>query len=386
MGIYSEYLDRKLNAKQLEAERKKYLKKISQLRKGNDILSYVANINIGHQKASIIYEDILAIRDQLANLSGKTLDVILETPGGLGEVAEDIVKMFRNKYSRVNFIIPGTAKSAGTIMAMSGDEILMDAASSLGPIDAQLRWGNKTVSADALLTGFEKIKNEVLKSGNLSRAYVPMLTSLSPGDMEQAKNARDFALSLVTDWLCTYKFKNWKTHSSSKKPVTPEERKDRANKIAEELSNQEKWKTHGRSIKIHDLESMKLIINDYSQNSQLNDAITRYYTVLRILLDTSNIYKVIETPVSQIYRFMTPIGGPASQPQVVADEINVVVKCNQCKHDTTIQARLDPAIPIKKDTIPFPQDNQLKCSNCESIINLYDLRLKLESELKRRIL
>ena len=41
--------------------------------------------------------DLLPISDQLANLKGTKLDLILETPGGAGEVAEDIVRMIRKK-------------------------------------------------------------------------------------------------------------------------------------------------------------------------------------------------------------------------------------------------------------------------------------------------
>ena len=124
-------------------ERKSQLSKISQLRDGNDILCYASDFQKGGALSSIAYSDILAIKDQLSNLSGKALDVILETPGGSGEITEDIVKLFRNKYKEVSFIVPGSAKSAGTIMTMSGDEILMEPASSLGPIDAQITWQGK---------------------------------------------------------------------------------------------------------------------------------------------------------------------------------------------------------------------------------------------------
>ena len=87
--------------------------------------------------------DLLPISDQLANLKGTKLDLILETPGGAGEVAEDIVRMIRKKYDDVAVIVPGWAKSAGTIIAMAADEILMGPTSALGPIDARLSWQGK---------------------------------------------------------------------------------------------------------------------------------------------------------------------------------------------------------------------------------------------------
>lgn len=90
-------------------------------------------------------EDLLPINDQLANLKGSALDLILETPGGSGEAAEDIVRSLRNRYNDLAIIVPGWAKSAGTIMVMAADEILMEPASALGPIDAQIFWPGEGV-------------------------------------------------------------------------------------------------------------------------------------------------------------------------------------------------------------------------------------------------
>src|ERR1035438_6404855 len=110
---------------------------------------------------------------------------------------------------------------------MAGDEILMGQTSALGPIDAQLFWQGKQFSADALLAGMKEIKKEVQDTGILNKAYVPILQNISPGELQDAQNALDFATDLVTDWLSRYKFKLWTTHSSTGDPVTPEEREKR---------------------------------------------------------------------------------------------------------------------------------------------------------------
>jgi ClpP class serine protease len=139
MGIYSEYIDRFTagNFKELLTERKLQLARISALRE-RDVLVFAADINKQIPQISIDYSDLLPFTDQLSNLKGDNLDLILETPGGAGEVAEDLVKAMRAKYRNVAVIIPGWAKSAGTIMAMAADEILMGPNSGLGPIDAQI--------------------------------------------------------------------------------------------------------------------------------------------------------------------------------------------------------------------------------------------------------
>jgi len=67
----------------------------------------------------------------------KHLIVVLQTAGGYMETVERIVVIMRNLYDSVSFIIPNFAFSAGTVLALSGDEIYMDYYSVLGPIDPQ---------------------------------------------------------------------------------------------------------------------------------------------------------------------------------------------------------------------------------------------------------
>ena len=241
MGAYSEYLDKQLSFEQLTKERKVQLAEISRLRGGRDIIVFAADLNKGNAPISITYGDILPFQDQLSNLSGSAIDMILETPGGSGEVAEDIVRLLRSRYEEVGIIVAGYAKSAGTIIAMSADEILMDAASSLGPIDAQIQWQGKVFAADALLEGMKRIKKEVEETGLLNKAYIPILQGISPGELQDAENALAFAESLVTDWLARYKFRTWLTHASNGRAVTGDERATRAAEIAKQLCDHKRW-------------------------------------------------------------------------------------------------------------------------------------------------
>ena len=107
MGIYTEYLDRfrSGNFDELAAERKKQLRRISELRK-RDVLVFAADINKSIPQISIDYSDLLPFTDQLSNLKGDRLDLILETPGGSGEVAEDLVKAMRARYHDVAIAVP----------------------------------------------------------------------------------------------------------------------------------------------------------------------------------------------------------------------------------------------------------------------------------------
>src|SRR5665213_1217506 len=313
MGVYGEYLNQPLarDFGLLTAERKKQLSRISQARGGRDVLVFAAHISKAVPGISIEYGDLAPINDLLSGLTADKLDLILETPGGSGEVAEDIVRILHSKYKEVAVIVPGWAKSAGTLLTMAADEILMGPSSALGPIDAQLIWQGKRFSADALLEAFEKIKQEVQSTGNLNKAYIPMLQGISPGELQSAENALSFAKDLTREWLVQYKFKNWSTHQTDAvkvgQPVTLDDKRQRAEEIASKLGDHRKWLVHGRSINMQDLRDMRLLITDYSSNSELNDAILRYQALMQISFTSTNLYKIFETSNSQVLRFVALI-------------------------------------------------------------------------------
>ena len=75
-----------------------------------------------------------------------------------------------------------------------------------------------------------------------------LVHQLDLGELDQFEQARLLSNDLLTDWLSTYKFKDWNTHSSTEKSVTPEEKRERAEEIAEALSDNERWHSHGRMI------------------------------------------------------------------------------------------------------------------------------------------
>lgn len=383
MGFYSDYLNKQWDFDHLSAERKTQLKKISNLRDDRDIIVYGSDSS-KNAPTSIDYNDILPFQDQLSNLKGNAIDIILETPGGFAEVVEDLVRLIRGKYEKVGIIIPGSAKSAGTIFTMAGDEILMGPSSSLGPIDAQILGNNKRFSAEAFLEGLEKIKTEVLKTGRLNPAYIPILQNISPGEIQHCENAQNFSKKLVTQWLSEYKFKFWSIHSSTNKPVTPEDKRKRAHQIADKLCRQSEWLTHGRSIKIDDFEKMQLKITDFSKIPDLNEAIMRYYTLFKMSFET-NIYKIFETVDSQIYRFSVP---PQMSQQIKKiDKIaGIDFECPQCKKHSRIQVNLDSSSPLTPDHLPYPIENDIfECPNCHSKNNIGQIRLQLEAQSGKKI-
>ena len=97
------------------------------------------------------------------------------------------------------------------------------------------------------------------------------------------------------DWLPNYKFKNWTVTETKKEKVTEVMKKTRAEYIAKKLSDHSKWRSHGRSIKIDDLEGIGLKIKNVDKDVALSDIVYRIQTVIKLLFESTFIYKIFDS-------------------------------------------------------------------------------------------
>lgn len=88
------------------------------------------------------------------------LDVVLQTPGGDIEPAFQYAKLFRRVAQKVNILVPYYSKSAGTLICLSADKIVMTDLSELGPLDTQIREEQDGNSAGytSALNGFKALE------------------------------------------------------------------------------------------------------------------------------------------------------------------------------------------------------------------------------------
>jgi ClpP class serine protease len=69
---------------------------------------------------------------------GRTIEIILHTPGGLVLAASQITLALAEHDGRVVAVVPHYAMSGGTLIALAADEIVIDRHAALGPVDPQL--------------------------------------------------------------------------------------------------------------------------------------------------------------------------------------------------------------------------------------------------------
>jgi hypothetical protein len=244
-----------------------------------DVLNYFGPFEGGESTFLKIIED-------LSDDSQKKdkIFIVLTTGGGSATVVERFVNILRHNYEEVNFIVPDYAYSAGTIFCMSGDNILMDYSSVLGPIDPQVQ--NKEGRLVAALGYLDKINQLIEKAQNntLTQAEFLILKDFDLAELRGYEQAKDLTIALLEKWLVKYKFKNWAKHRTNPDKighdVTEEEKIARAKEIADHLSNNNKWKSHGRPINIEALKELRLEIEDYSLNSKRRKLIRDYYELV----------------------------------------------------------------------------------------------------------
>ena len=183
----------------------------------------------------------------------REIDVLLVTPGGSGTQAANFVSTLRKRFDVVNFIVIDKAMSAGTILIMSGDDIVMSKDSKFGPIDPQIpSKEGRYVPAQSILRTIKNIQLRGVKKLNNGEqpdwTDIQILRNISATEIGSALSSSQYSIDLVKKYLRDYKFRNWMTHNSTGLAVTADERAQRAEEIATDLCDHQKWNSHSYAI------------------------------------------------------------------------------------------------------------------------------------------
>ena len=221
--------------------------------------------------------------------------IILDTLGGIAEVVERMVGVIRHHYDEVDFLIPDRAMSAGTIFTMAGDRIFMSYFSGLGPIDPQIEKDGKLFPALGYLTQYERLCEKAANQ-ELNLVELILLEKLELVELYEFEQARELSHEFLVKWLSTYKFKDWNTHSSTREPVTGEDKVQRAKEVASVLSNSERWHSHARTISRDTLRSeLRLKIENFEDIPELPAAIDKYVGLINDYVQRERLLMFVHT-------------------------------------------------------------------------------------------
>lgn len=247
-----------------------YLNSISSLRSDSNVMFYgSAWLQKPGAPANIVQitpEDINAFMSVAYGMDWqKPLTLIIHTPGGATNAVETIVAYIRSKFSGFEVIIPTYAMSAGTMISLASDRIIMGRQSQLGPIDPQFLFGNRGISAGEVLAQFEHAKSEILVNPQLAVVWAPILQQLGPSLLHAAKNALSYSENMVANWLEKYMFGG--EDNANAKAIA----------VAAHFNATETHMSHGRRIDREEARGYGVKIEDLEDSQELQEAVLSMY-------------------------------------------------------------------------------------------------------------
>lgn len=158
---------------------------------------------------SALLERLLTSIDR-SKYPGK-LDLMINSLGGSPTTAEKIILTCRTYAESFRVIVPQSAMSAATLIAMGSDMIVMTGTSEIGPIDPQMRMktpgGDLSRPAAAFVDAYlDLVKNmqEAIRKGKPPHPYAELLRKLDPSWIQVCLKARQLAEKIAIDYLSKY--------------------------------------------------------------------------------------------------------------------------------------------------------------------------------------
>ncbi|HXB65546.1 MAG TPA: hypothetical protein VNV42_11800 [Solirubrobacteraceae bacterium] len=184
----------------------------------------------------------------------ENLDLMLNSGGGSGEMAEKVIEMCRAHCRReFRVIVPNFAKSAATMIALGADVILMGYLSELGPIDPQyaLLVGDipQMVSGQSFLNAHDDLQQKVMEAtaaGDSPIGYLQSLgtSTMEPAFLEHCRRAIDFSRDVTKKFLPKYQLRA----KYGGRKISKRRMQALADEAAENLVSVSKRFSHGRLI------------------------------------------------------------------------------------------------------------------------------------------
>lgn len=268
-------------------ERQAFIREIEQAT-GRRLIVYISNLS--HHQNAITREDIAPFSELVGSLEhGSDVDFMIQSPGGDPNAAETIVNTLLSKTRHLRIIVPQAAKSAATMISLAADEILMSDTSELGPIDPQIplmtAYGPTMRPAQAFLNGLDRIKDEHLQQGRLNPAYMPFLQGVDAALIDFCHKSIAHSKRLALKWAGRSMFKDDETG---------------ARRVAEELTDIEKYPNHGAVINYQEAIELGLNARYLPYSDPIWQAMWRLYVRYQVEMREKALVKVFESSSASV--------------------------------------------------------------------------------------
>ena len=211
---------------------------------------------VSGNKCVIDDDDIMPFVDLLHNVQpNHDVDLLLHTKGGGVDAAEKLMGMLRSLVgtAKLRIIVPDFAKSAGTLMVLGADSVVMSDMSELGPIDPQAPLFGIWQSVQNYLDAYKEHEKTLKADPNNIAAQI-MLKKLDPATLKLCEVATDRARQAAEKLLKRGMFRNGGNWS----------------KTVSELLDTRRWLSHAQMISWEDAQDplIGLVVEYHAYHSQ----------------------------------------------------------------------------------------------------------------------
>jgi hypothetical protein len=290
----------------LQDRLKSALQDISKLRGDRNVIFYASAFlqkPLAANTTSLTHEEINGFMSVMFGMTwSRGLTLLLHTPGGITNAAETIVDYLRKKFPSVEVIVPTYAMSAGTMISLASDCIVMGKQSQLGPIDPQMPIGGTYVSASSIVDLFERAKADIIgPDGSLHAAHVwaPILQAMGPAVLQEASYAIQYSEEMVARWLQKYMM-------ASKGPRAAAE----ASRIAKHFNATATHKSHGRRIDRDEARDQGVNIEELEASQDLQETVLTAYHLATIIFEKTPAAKALISDAGGLWIKNVPEGPP----------------------------------------------------------------------------
>lgn len=251
------------------------LRQVGALRQTTNVVLYgsafMQKPNVPSDRIAITADDINGFMSVIHGMDWEQkLCLLLHTPGGAVNAAETVVEYLRDKFPEIEVIVPTEAMSAGTMISLGSDHIVMGRQSQLGPIDPQLNLSGRSISAGAVVAQFNDAKEQIQQDPALAHLWAPITQSLGPSLLKEAQWAMGYSEQMVENWLARYMLKG---------------QPDRAKSVAQHFSNPATHMSHGRRINRTEAREQGLSVEDLEESQELQEAVLTTYHWMTLMFD-----------------------------------------------------------------------------------------------------
>lgn len=214
------------------------LKNITKSFDNRYIISFYTSFRLGGSIDESDFEMLRTILVSSKTIKDRKILFIINSPGGNPLAAEKIIKLL-SEYSENDFwvLIPGTAKSAATLICFGSSKMIMSPISELGPLDLQIKRGDgRLIPAYIIIKAYDELMERGinLQEGKQIVPILQQLESFDPSEIELFRRINQLSSDIAVKVLKKCMMKNVK-------PTDIE-------KAINIFIDPEKSKTHGRPI------------------------------------------------------------------------------------------------------------------------------------------